>query len=73
LLFEADPNEFSWISDCIKNYFNRRLSRCFYNYKALKGFMALTLTKLYSLLGVTELIHFELPQSHQLFISQHNN
>lgn len=35
--------------------------------------MALTLTNLYSLLGVTELIHFELPQSHQLFISQHNN
>jgi hypothetical protein len=61
------------ISDCIKNYFNRRLARCFYNYKALKGFMGLVLTNLYSLIGVTELIHFELPQSQQPFFSEHSN
>ncbi len=65
------------MAQAIQNYFNQRLQKCFYNYKALKGFLGMILTTLYEYLSVDELIHFDSLQFHQgtikTFYRQHTN
>ena len=50
-----------FVSKAVADYFNKRLSRCFYNYKAIKGFLGMIITTLYQYISVDELIHFDLP------------
>ena len=61
----------------LQTYFNQRLSKCFYNYKAVKGSLGMILTSLYEYLSVDELIHFDSPQFHnalqKTFYRQHTN
>lgn len=66
-------SEIKFVSDLIANYFNTKLARCFYNYKNLKGFMGLILSRLYELIGIAELIHFEMPVKEDKFISPHSD
>jgi hypothetical protein len=48
------------ISMAIQQYFNRRIGKCFTNYNIIKGFLAMIFTKLYELISVPELLHFEI-------------
>jgi hypothetical protein len=67
------PQMFKPVSYAIAKYFNKKLSRCFYNYKNLKGFLGLILTKLYVYVSVTEMIHFEIGLTENPFYTQHSS
>jgi hypothetical protein len=67
LHLSVQQTSMDWISKAVADYFNKRLSRCFYNYKAIKGFLGMIITSLYQYISVDELIHFDLPQSDSPF------
>ena len=57
----------------IEKYFNKKLSRCFYNYKNLKGMVSILLTKLFSYIYIYEIMHFEMPMAERAFLSDHQH
>ena len=59
------------INSVVQDYFNRKLQRAFYNYKAVKGFMGFLLTKLFTYVYVYELMHFEFGLVETMFVTPH--
>jgi hypothetical protein len=68
---ETAQSQNAFISKVIEEYFNRKLERCFYNYKAVKGLLGILLTKLFTHIYVYELMHFELNPDSRSFLTVH--
>eukprot|EP00347_Sterkiella_histriomuscorum_P018481 403345353 len=61
------------INQIVEKYFQEKLERCFYNYKALKGMVGILLTKVFSHTYIYELMYFELnPSTRQPFLTKHS-
>lgn len=64
------------MSSAIEKYFYKKLAKSFYNYKNIKGFIGVLLTKLFTYIYSYELMHFELPMADSAyapFLSNHQN